>query len=330
MRALLSFVLALALALPAQAGALRKAVLSGGPCLGVVLSVDYVGGGGCYNGSPRPWVQIPYTFTRASQETCYSADGTVASTAANNVPCVTNAGYASWQASTNVFLNSATGVTQSVTTTAVPWTLSFYGTGSIVLSGTCAGTLNGTGASNRVSATATPSAGSCTLTVSGSATSVQYEAASSPTPYIPTVGASATRAADVMSFPWTPAAQGAVVASWAQPVTVTGQRVIGGGTPAPLYLPTSTAMGSYNGAVILQNTGLTLTAGVVQKTAMAWTTSSRQMTTNGGVLASDANGIGSISTLYVGSGNGVSNWLNEHIRFFAVYSTVKNTQAASK
>jgi len=71
---------------------------------------------------------------------------------------------------TNRVLNSATVVTQTITTTAVANTLSFYGTGTITLSGTFAGTLVGTGASNRVTLTFTPTAGSLVLTVSGSCT----------------------------------------------------------------------------------------------------------------------------------------------------------------
>ena len=100
---------------------------------------------------------------------------------------------------TNLLLNSATVVTQTRTTTAVANTLSFYGTGTITLSGTFAGTLVGTGASNRVSLTFTPTAGSLVLTVSGSCTNGQLEAGAYPTSYIPTVASTVTRNADVLS-----------------------------------------------------------------------------------------------------------------------------------
>ena len=95
--------------------------------------------------------------------------------------------------STNLFLNSATLSTQSVTTSAASHTISFYGTGSITLSGTHSATINGTGANNRVSLSFTPSGGTLTCTVSGSVTNAQIEALSYATSYIPTTSGTVTR-----------------------------------------------------------------------------------------------------------------------------------------
>lgn len=76
----------------------------------------------------------------------------------------------------NLLLNSATLSTQTVTVTVGATNiLSFYGTGSITLSGGATGTLTGTGASNRVSLVITPTTASLTLTVSGSVTQAQLE-----------------------------------------------------------------------------------------------------------------------------------------------------------
>jgi hypothetical protein len=97
---------------------------------------------------------------------------------------------------TNVLLNSATLSTQSVTTTAVSYTLSFYGTGTIVLTGAFVRTLTGTGASNRVSTTFTSTAAVLILTVTGSVTNAQLEVGSFATSYIPTTTASVTRNID--------------------------------------------------------------------------------------------------------------------------------------
>jgi len=84
----------------------------------------------------------------------------------------------------NMLLATETLATQSVTVTAAARTLSFYGTGTITLSGaSTAGPLVGTGASNRVSLTFTPTAGSLTLTVTGSVTQAQLELGSTATSY---------------------------------------------------------------------------------------------------------------------------------------------------
>lgn len=100
---------------------------------------------------------------------------------------------------TNLVFPSATATTQSRTVTAVAHTLSFWGTGSVVLSGAFSGTLNGTGANNRVTLTFTPTAGSLTLTVSGSVTNWQLETGSYATTLIDTTTASATRLPDTFT-----------------------------------------------------------------------------------------------------------------------------------
>jgi hypothetical protein len=74
--------------------------------------------------------------------------------------------------------------TQSVTVTAVPHTLSFSGTGSLTLSGaSSAGPLVGTGVTDIVSLTFTPSAGTLTLTKSGTVTYAQLEVGTSRSAY---------------------------------------------------------------------------------------------------------------------------------------------------
>lgn len=83
----------------------------------------------------------------------------------------------------NVLLATETLATQSVTTIATQYTLSFTGTGSVTLSGSATGTLTGTGADNRVSLTVTPTAGTLTLTVSGSVTKAQLELGAVAGPY---------------------------------------------------------------------------------------------------------------------------------------------------
>jgi hypothetical protein len=111
-----------------------------------------------------------------------------------------NEGLLYEEAGTNLLLNTETLSTQNATVTNEPHTLSFTGTGTVTLSGTStAGPLvgAGTGPENRVSLTFTPTAGTLTLTVSGAVSSAQLEAKAIPTSWVPTLGAQATRAADI-------------------------------------------------------------------------------------------------------------------------------------
>ena len=97
---------------------------------------------------------------------------------------------------TNLVYPSDIASTQVRAVTAVVHTLSFYGTGTVTLSGAFSGSLVGTGANNRVSLTFTPTSGNLTLTVSGTVTDWQLEAGSNATSYIPTVTGSVTRNGD--------------------------------------------------------------------------------------------------------------------------------------
>jgi len=75
----------------------------------------------------------------------------------------------------NMLTNSATMGTQSVTTGANTYCLSFTGTGTVTKSGTATGALVGTGVGNRVKQTFTSTAGTLTLTVTGSVTLAMLE-----------------------------------------------------------------------------------------------------------------------------------------------------------
>lgn len=187
------------------------------------------------------------TFTRGSTATFIDVNGTMQTAAVNEMRFDYTNGVRQALiegASTNLFLNSATGVTQSVTTVASSYTVSMYGTGSITLSGTATGALNGTGANNRVSLTVTATAGTLTLTVSGSTTLVQVEALPFATSYIPTTGSTVTRSADSVLF----SAKILALINRQSTTIVLKGKTLG-------LQPGGTLLGSNNGELVRQGTG---------------------------------------------------------------------------
>jgi hypothetical protein len=135
------------------------------------------------------------------------------------------------EARTNLFLNSLIDgtnlATQSVTLTAVSHTLSFYGSGSVDITGGHTATVAGIGNfPNRRTYTFTPTAGSSTFTITGDVKFAQIETGSFATSFIPTAATSVLRNADVVTMTganftdWYNASEGAFVVE-CTPLTVT-------------------------------------------------------------------------------------------------------------
>ena len=107
------------------------------------------------------------------------------------------------EARSNLFTGALIGggglITQSVTVTAAPTTISFSGPGSNDLSGAFTGTIIGTGPyPQRVTLTFTPTAGALVCTVTGQVQFAQCETGAFATSFIPTAGAPVSRVKDVL------------------------------------------------------------------------------------------------------------------------------------
>lgn len=184
------------------------------PSLGLGLRLGLSGGSGIsipaldLNFLNGETLDSRITFTRGSAGTRINAAGVIESVGANlprfDFDPVTLVSRGLWceRQRTNLLLNStidgANLATQSVTVSAVPHTLSFYGTGTVTLSGaSTAGPAAGSGAfPARREMTFTPTAGSLTLTVAGTVQFANLEAGTFASTFIPTAGSQVTRAAE--------------------------------------------------------------------------------------------------------------------------------------
>ena len=115
-------------------------------------------------------------------------------------------GLLSEAAATNLYLNSATLVTQTNTVlNSTSYTVSFYGTGTVVLAGAATATIVGTGTNVRTVYSFLSASTSLVSTVSGSVTNAQLQATAYASSYIPTTSVAVTRPADAYQLavpPW--------------------------------------------------------------------------------------------------------------------------------
>lgn len=260
-----------------------------------------------------PVTKYGFSFTRATAATYVNAAGNIATAASGELrytydPVTLSAlGVLIEEQRTNLLLNTDTLSTQSVTVTAVAYTLSFYGTGTVTLSGvSTAGPLVGTGAfPTRVTLTFTPTAGSLTLTVTGSVRYANLEVGSFATSWIPTTGTAATRNADVLSLTGAAGRTNLVTGSAApstQTITVAN---------ATQYTLSQTGSGT------ITLTGASTSGPLVGAGTLTFTTGSTSLTlTMSGSPANVQLETGSSATAYIATTNGprtvenVASWFN--------------------
>lgn len=242
----------------------------------------------------------------------------------------------------NSLLDGTSLLTQSVTVTAQAYTLTFYGTGSIALSGAYTGTLNGTGVyPTRTSLTFTPTAGTLTLTVTGTVQYAQLEVGTIFTSFIPTGAASVTRFADTMSM------SGVNSANWYNPVAGTFLMVFQteytGNAPETSYLLALNGSGSqsliyfdngsnlpsnYDGTNILA--ALTGATGTLSKVVTSFDSTTKQIVANGSNVVSGpvAAGYSTATSLNIGSLGSSGNALNGWVKSLTFFPT--NLSSAQK
>jgi len=245
------------------------------------------------------------------------------------------------EARTNLLLNSDTLSTQIVTTTAQAYTLSFYGTGTVTLTGTSiAGPLVGTGVfPNRVSLTFTATAGALTLTVSGTVSNAQFEAGSFATSYIPTAGASVTRSADVATMVgnnfsnWYNQTTGTLAVAFdasangfATYVSASNGTI----TQNSTHIDNDTGImraAYYSGSALISALGLGAigTVGATNKIATAYALNDFAASRNGGTVATDTLGAVpvSLTQLNIGADDRLlaANYTSNHIKSISYYNT---------
>ena len=241
-------------------------------------------------------------------------------------------GYLNEPQRTNLLLNSATLSTQSVSVSATAYTLSFYGTGTVTLSGaSTAGPLVGTGAyPTRSTLTFTPSAGSLTLTVTGSVTWAQLEAGSTATSWIPTTGTSATRAADVAyvdvatHLPWLSMTNSTFYAEFIARDYRASERVLGTNqSPASLLeIGWTNVISAFDGAASF---GVTVPSAldVNLKAALALSSGSRAIAAGGVTGSAASNTMSAPTRIYIGSEAGTSRIFSGTIKSARVHSHTK-------
>lgn len=306
------------------------------------------------------------TFTRASTATDFNSAGTIVSFTSGtprfgyNPVTLAPLGLLIEEGRTNLFLNSLLNgtnlSTQTVTVAAAQYALSFYGTGTITLTGGFTGSLVGTGAFPiRSVLVFTSLAVPLVCTVTGTVQYAQLEATSNtyqgPTSLIPTAGTTVARAAESASM------TGANFSSWYnQPAGTFVTRAIPTGSfneLGAILFPCTTAGNNF--FLIQKGDGTRVGAGTLWTAALATASLQANINTSAGTaqaasglaLAAQANDVafvfngtvvGAATTvvmpapdrLFIGSLTGPAQWFNGHIAYINYYPRrIQNGQMQS-
>jgi len=287
------------------------------------------------------------TFTRSTTATFVGSNGLIQSAAINaprfDFDPVTLAplGLLMEEQRVNLLLNSdilGTNLsTQNVTVTAQSYTISFYGTGTVTLSGAAIQVVVGTGAyPSRRTLTFTATAGVLTCTVTGTVQFAQLEAGAFATSFIPTAASTVTRARDVATItganfsPWYNANEGTFIVSFtSRPTAVAlvandgsfNNRLPQMGVGATsLYENFIVASGS---VVATLNPAGTHVFGTPATVAVAYAVNNYAASANGGTVVTDTSGAlpTGINNLNMGSLQTGASTINGYLRNITYYPT---------
>jgi len=227
--------------------------------------------------------------------------------------------------------------TQSVTVTAQSYTISFYGTGTITLSGAAIQIVTGTGAyPSRRTFTFTPTAGVLVCTVTGTVQYAQLEAGAFVTSFIPTAAVPVTRNPDdaVMTgtnfSSWYSQSEGTMVAFYDTTTAV---------VPTPLGAFSVSDTTTSERMQIRRNSANTNAATIVidggtsqynqqvaaasgpYRAALAYANSNFSGVNNGTLATAGTSGtVPTVTQAEIGFGQSI-NYLNGHLSFIAYYNS---------
>lgn len=263
------------------------------------------------------------TFARAGQATRTNGAGALEVQATDvaridhDPVTLIQSGLTLERAGTNLFVQSGSPATQSITVAAVPHVLSFYGTGSIDLTGAHVATVVGTGVyPARTTMTFTPSAGSLTLTLSGTVESPQVEEGDVASSFIPSGAVATDRNDDIASVPlgaWFDGSAGTLVFDGVLNHALANDRILeidSGATSTRLSILWNTVLnkpqfqvweaGALQAAIAPP--GSSIGFGSAFRVALAFSANDFAVSLNGSAVASDTSGVvpTGLTTLRVG------------------------------
>ena len=208
-------------------------------------------------------------------------------------------------ARTNLFVQSDAPADQTILVTNDAYIISFYGNGSISLSGAHVAVLPGAGSyPTRTELSFTPSAGNLTLTLTGNVVSPQLEQGSKASTYVPTAAAAVQRADDIATVPlgpWFNPNEGTLVFEGSLDSAQANDRIIeidAGATTTRLSILWNTVLGKPQfqvweaGALqaAIAPTGNSINLGDPFRVAIAYKANDFGVSLNGGQAATDSSG----------------------------------------